>query len=211
MINFDNKLINDYINGNDIDATLLEQLEDNTDFMIEVIKKSNDKKMYLFCGDNVKKDFKFVEFFIQKFKSDTNLINEVATTFLNSRKKSNNFDLEKDTIIVLMNNLTKNIDDDNLMKYRIESTLFLTEITIFLQNEKQNNNTFEGLGFNIAESLLEGYDILCDYVAKTFIEDLFYKNKDLEEIIHNNITNKEYLNEDNIDSFISTSIEHFDI
>ena len=210
MINFDNKLINDYINGNDIDATLLEQLEDNTDFMIEVIKKSNDKKMYLFCGDNVKKDFKFVEFFIQKFKSDTNLINEVATTFLNSRKKSNNFDLEKDTIIVLMNNLTKNIDDDNLMKYRIESTLFLTEITIFLQNEKQNNNTFEGLGFNIAESLLEGYDILCDYVAKSFIEDLFYKNKDLEEIIHNNITNKEYLNEDNIDSFISTFIEHFD-
>ena len=41
---YDENLINDYINGNDMDDDILEQLEDNTDFMIEVIKKSNDKK-----------------------------------------------------------------------------------------------------------------------------------------------------------------------
>ena len=40
---YDDNLINDYINGNDMDDDILEQLEDNTDFMIEVIKKSNDK------------------------------------------------------------------------------------------------------------------------------------------------------------------------
>ena len=98
---YDENLINDYINGNDMDDDILEQLEDNTDFMIEVIKKSNDKKMYFFCSENVKKDFRFVEFFIKKFKDDINLINKVADTFINSRKKQNNyFDFEKDKIIV---------------------------------------------------------------------------------------------------------------
>jgi len=208
---YDENLINDYINGNDMDDDILEQLEDNTDFMIEVIKKSNDKKMYFFCSENVKKDFRFVEFFIKKFKDDINLINKVADTFINSRKKQNNsFDFEKDTIIVLMNNLTKKSDDTEFMLYKIESTLFVTEFFLFLETEKLSNNSFEGLGFNIAESLLEGYDILTNYVAETFINDIFYKNKDLEELIHNNVTNKEHLNKDNIDTFLALFIEQFD-
>ena len=45
MGKYNNKLIEDYIQGNDIEGYNIDDLENDYDFMISVIVKSNDKNM----------------------------------------------------------------------------------------------------------------------------------------------------------------------
>ena len=51
---YNKKLVFDYVVGNDLDDYEIDELENTPEFMIEVIKYTQDKKMYNFCSDNVK-------------------------------------------------------------------------------------------------------------------------------------------------------------
>ena len=205
-------MVNDYINGSDIDSDLLDELENNTDFMIEVIETSNDKKMYQFCSDNVLKDFKFISFFIQKFNKDIKLADKLVEDFKKNRNNQELFDFEADTLNIIMCDLTKNLEeiDEVKIKYKICSNIFKKLILSFLKNEEKHS-TFEDLGFNIVEALLEEYDILKNYMAKFFINEIFYNDNKLEESLHKNIKSKEYLNSEKIDSFMLEYIKYYDI
>lgn len=210
-MDYNKKIIKEYIEGKYIDEDLLEELEDNTDFMIDVIEQSNDKKMYQFCSDNVLNDNKFVKYFIQKFSDDTNLIKEIADSFLKNRKKTEDFDYESIEINIIMEEIMnkKNIDT---IEYAMSNRMFQVGTYIILQNEeKKEDSLYEGLGFNIIEGLFEGYDIIINYFAKQFINDIFYdKIKDFEKYIHSNDKNKEYLSNNNIDNFIKNFLEYYD-
>ena len=46
MKKYSKELINKYIKGKDIKNYQIEELEDDKDFMIQVIKETNDKKIY---------------------------------------------------------------------------------------------------------------------------------------------------------------------
>ena len=78
MNKYDNKIVNDYINGNDIDDFNIDDLENDSMFMKKVIVASNDKNFYRLCSDRVKKDYNFIKFVIYKFKEDIEFISKVA-------------------------------------------------------------------------------------------------------------------------------------
>ena len=82
MNKYDNKIVNDYINGNDIDDFNIDDLENDSMFMKKVIVASNDRNFYRLCSDRVKKDYNFIKFVIYKFKEDIEFISKVADEFL---------------------------------------------------------------------------------------------------------------------------------
>ena len=49
MNKYDNKIVNDYINGNDIDDFNIDDLENDSMFMKKAIVASNDKNFYRIC------------------------------------------------------------------------------------------------------------------------------------------------------------------
>ena len=88
MKKYNIETVYNYINGEDIADFTLEELESNTNFMIDVINASNDKNFYNFTEDNVKTDYRFVKFIINKFKEDENLITVAADTYIENKDKN---------------------------------------------------------------------------------------------------------------------------
>ena len=84
MKKYNNQLIMDYINGNDIEDYDLDELENDKLFMTKVIDFSNDEKMYNFCSEKLKKDYEFIKYIILKFRNNIEFITEVADYFLDN-------------------------------------------------------------------------------------------------------------------------------
>ena len=103
MKKYNIETVYNYINGEDITDFTLEELESNTNFMIDVINVSNDKNFYNFTEDNVKTDYRFVKFIINKFKEDENLITVVADTYIENQDNEQNY-IE---LLIIMCNLIK--------------------------------------------------------------------------------------------------------
>ena len=89
-IMFKEQLIKDYINGEDIKEYTLEELENNYDFMLSVIKYTNDKKIYNLCSKNLKNNYGFIKEIIILFKYDFNFINKIAEIFIENNKPKEN-------------------------------------------------------------------------------------------------------------------------
>ena len=119
MKKYNIETVYNYINGEDITDFTLEELESNTNFMIDVINVSNDKNFYNFTEDNVKTDYRFVKFIINKFKEDENLITVVADTYIENQDNEQNY-IE---LLIIMCNLIKDKNSKNYKKYK-----FLLEV-----------------------------------------------------------------------------------
>ena len=78
MEKINNKLVIDYINGEDIEN--IEALENDFDFMKAVIDKSNDKNFYNLCSNDLKINHDFVLYLIYKFSDNKSFITASALT-----------------------------------------------------------------------------------------------------------------------------------
>ena len=82
MKKYSRELINRYINSEDITIYDIDELENDKDFMMQVISVSGDNNFYNLCSDNVKCDYEFVKYLIIKFKHKIDFVCEVADYFL---------------------------------------------------------------------------------------------------------------------------------
>ena len=183
---YDLKLINDYINGEDIHEYSLEELENNPKFMESVIRVSNDKNFYNLCSIEVKNDYDFVQFMIDKFKYDLDFVDTVATIYLGNCSD----DFSKISIIVKMCNISeKSNEKDVFAKYRIMFMARFFSDLLSIENYKQENpNDIDiGLGFIVFyEDYNYDLDVLKSY-SKQLINYLFNETgDDLENEIHKN-------------------------
>ena len=179
------KLIVDYLNGNEIKGYTLEQLENDPEFMKQVIIACNDKKMYNMCSDKVKGDYDFAMFMIEKFYYDPYFIDEVAATFL----QNNDDDLERIGIVVKMCKILEELNNKDI--YASYKLVFLAHFTYdmaSIESYKSSDPEIEdevGLGFVLLFDRYN-YDIdVLKFYAKQLIEFLFtdYGVK-LEDEIH---------------------------
>ena len=83
MEKYDKRIIDAYINGNDIENYSIEELENDKKFMMMIITLTNDKNFYNLCSEELKGNYEFVRFVIQKFNNDINFICKVADFYLN--------------------------------------------------------------------------------------------------------------------------------
>ena len=59
----DLKMVCDYILSKRISKKKISYLEDDVEYMMLTMIKSNDPRMYRFCSDKVKLDYNFVKFY----------------------------------------------------------------------------------------------------------------------------------------------------
>ena len=73
------KLVRDYIMGEDIVGYQIEDLENDVQFMSQVLIMSRDKKMFYFGSEEVQHNSDFLKCAIQTFPKDITFLNEIVT------------------------------------------------------------------------------------------------------------------------------------
>lgn len=200
----DNKLVYDYINGEYIDEEILNNLENNRCFMREVIKLTNDKRMYDFCSEELKKDYTFGKFLIFKFNDDISFIDKVATNILNS----NINDKDRNELCIIMSNFTKCRDNNCYLKYSLMLTAIYntTRVEIEIFKTKENNDRLRsklGMGFLFMYDDFSDSDITLEYYASNLINDIFMENNiDLISLIHSKFNTFDMLESYGIRKFL---------
>ena len=148
MEKYSNKIINDYINGNDIEEYSIEELEDDKKFMMLVINRTNDIRMYDLCSDNVKKDYEFVKYMILKYQNNTDFSCKVADYYFDNKDD----EFSRTELAILMSEITKNKDKNKYIKYQIilEANYKLMRVQIEMAKMETNDRYVAdeiGMGF----------------------------------------------------------------
>jgi len=192
MKKYSKKVIYDYVMGNDIDNFDIDELENDYDFMLEVIKLSNDKKMYNLCSEEIKHEFKFVRGLIEHFKSDIDFIIQVANEFIqNSSDELSNMEMN-----ILVSKCYKDDRDERFIPFLLEMEVFYSkkraEYQIIVNQEKEQewkNNW--AMGFWIATTEYQNRPIIKEFIAKKMLEEIFdeEKNGNLESHLHDRYKN----------------------
>lgn len=205
------KLINDYISSKRISKKNINTLENNTDCMMAVIVNTNDPKMYRFCSDEVKLDYRFVKFFVEKFKDNVPLINEVARYFIdNSKDEINKLELN-----IIMSDLTSDYLDYHL-QYQLSSFASYNIIDIYHSTiasaiDSSYLKKAFGLGFCNVEDNYSSSEIIMDYIAKRMVNDICVRNiKKLETDLHNNFKNPDEVKEFGLNNIMIDFISTYD-
>ena len=109
-------LINRYINGLDIEEYTIDELEDDPEFMLEVIKKTGDKNIYNLCSSSVKLDYQLVKYLVLNFSNDLDFIVDAANNYIdNTRDEINPIELS----VIMLDVLPKDLGNPNYLKYKI--------------------------------------------------------------------------------------------
>lgn len=203
---YNKKILGDYIYGNDIDIDI-EELENDWEFMLEVIKMTNDKNFYQLCSDKVKTNYNFVKEVILKFKEDQKFIYEVADIYL--EKSENEF--YRTELLVIMYNLTKsNLEAKYKMflESKFQGIMVAVELSK-LQNPEQK--TYIGLGFNYIFDQFNASKIIIDCFVE-FLLNYIFKEYDinLEEYLHKKYPNFKKIETIGIPKFLLNFIACFD-
>ncbi len=127
---YSKKLIWDYITGEEI--ANVEKLEEDSDFMIDVITITQDKKLYSLCSDTIKRNYEFVKFMVEQFKNDKEFIVKVADFYLATVDKQ---DVTYYELVIIMKKIlkyenlgeSKNLDEAIYRYNIVASTLLATE------------------------------------------------------------------------------------
>lgn len=211
MKKYNLETINNYINGEDIIDYFLEELEANTNFMIDVINVSNDKSFYYFAEDNVKKDYKFIRFIINKFKDNEKLISLAANTYIENQNNESDY-IE---LLITMVNLIKNKNSDNYKKYKLllETSFKSKRLKIELAKLKVDEELSDkiGMGFLTIYDDFINRPIILDYYATKIIEDIFEEyDINLEKYLHKRFKSFEKIEQIGIKKYILEFISLYD-
>lgn len=213
--NYNKKLVLDYIYGNDIVGYDIDELEEDYEFMIEVIKQTRDKRMYSLCSDNVRKNYDFVSFMMDTFKDDKDFVLDVVDGYFGNimNVDSNNLEDRDITLVIMVSDLFDRsyYDNPKIMKYNmIASSFYLKSIAVIrgdMSNENIGQEKEFGLGFGILMSMYAGNYVILDFFAKRMINDIFcfdngIDGKGLECFLHERYDNFEDISSQGINNFI---------
>ena len=185
---YSKKLIYDYIIGNDIDN--LEELESDNNFLFDVLKLSHDISYYSYLDISYRRSYDVIKYMLLYFKDNLDVYQEDADYLLDSLDVES---MEYKEIIVLIADL----DKDEFNDYKIPRAGFYASDKVeigAIQNSDKELEKIIGLGFEVVLSKYENNPIVLDYYALCFLYEMFYKDKNFEELIHKNIRDKEKLN-----------------
>ena len=189
MVKITDKLIDNYINGNDreIKEYTIDELENDALFMKAVFEKTNDIKMYNYCSTEVKIDFDFIRFLIAKFNHNLEFLVDATDYYF---QYSEDYD-SKVEIALLMKSVCKLYNDDREQKYDFmlnASYVYLRMQIERVKKEEEEDKKFKydtGLGFWYIHEVYYTNEQLLNYYAKRMIKELFIDNYyGLSNILH---------------------------
>ena len=202
----DISLIKKYINGEDLGEISVEELENNKDFMKEVIEHTNDYKIYNLCSDNVKKDYDFVNYLINKFPNNYEFINNISKYFLYNTEN----ELEKKELCVTLENILprkyiyeyKVINDVNLYTDRVEAAIF-----------NRKNPTLESIsnsGFLMICEKYKNNNTICDFYVKKLLNEIVDEENHLKIALYREFNEDNKYTKDEMTNFIIDFIGNYD-
>lgn len=206
-------LIDDYINGKEIDSNLLEQLEDNKLFMEHVIDKSNDYKMYYYASDKVKSDAGFVKFLMKRFTNKIDFLCEITDFYFDNRDD----DYYSIEIAIIMCKILESKKDDRYMKYELMKSLYYTSIRLQVELAKKlenENKEFQhdlGIGFTYLFDIYKNNEIIMNFYAEKMLNELFVDDYyALDRILHKKYSSREKVEENGVYNTIINIINIYD-
>lgn len=212
MKKYSKELINKYIKGENIENYQIEELENNKDFMIQVIKETNDKNIYNLCTEKVKKDYEMVKFMVLTYNGDLNFITDIADKYLKETGDS----LERIELALIMLDLTLKKDNEKATKYKmIVDTIFSSKrLEIEICKAKQNDDDYSrevGMGFWYMFDLYNSSDIVIKYFAKKTIETIFSEyDINLEQLLHSKFKNAKDIDLQGINNYMINFLGMYD-
>lgn len=210
MSKYNTKLIIDYISGNDIDYDI-EKLEDDYEFMLLVINYSNDINMYEFCSNNVKGNYNFVRFLMNKFNDNIDFICRIIDEFIEYNRDK----LERLEILILVTNIL-NKDNDNYIRYKsiLEGMYLMDKLNIIAFKKQSNIDIVKEVieyGFWIIIDDYSNSELVMNYYAINFVYDLIDDYEiNIESDIHNKYKNYKELESYGINNYLLELIFKYD-
>ena len=212
MKKYNMELVNKYIYGEDIEDYTIDELEDDKEFIMLVIEKTNDKKIYDLCSERLKKDYTFVRKLIIKFKNDIEFICPAADFYITNAEDEVNI-ME---LIIIMSQITENKNQEQHKKYCVQrDTLFAAKrINIergkLICEDKDAVNQI-GMGYALIYETFNKSKIVLDFYAKKYIDTIFEENNiSVETMLHQQFNNPEKLKKVGINNYMLNFIEMYD-
>ena len=207
MIKIDISLVRKYINGEELGNYSREQLENDKDFIMEVINNTNNPNIYFSCSERLKKDYNFVKFLVLKFWYDAEFIKKVADYYLNNVDS----EIERIELNILMSELLPN---DLSNKYKVSSETAYCAKRVAIEIAKAEDPNLEakiGKGFLLIFDSYNGSDIILKYYAKKMIDEIIKDNDiNFETMLHNQFKSPLKIEEKGINNYIINFIGYYD-
>ena len=209
------KTIESYIKGEDIKEYTIEELENDSKFMLMVAFTTNDKNIYNLCSENVKLDYEFVKMMIKRFKNDLSFVCQIANYYLeNSNDEENNLEL-----LIIMRGLTKDKDEkiEQFLKYSLKLECSYSFYRFMISEVKKENkcedktafNNIVGMGFFALSEDFGNSELVLNFFAKRFIGEIL-DTINLEKRLHQHFNNFEELEKKGINNYIIDLLNEFD-
>lgn len=183
MKKYTKQAVFDYLLGNDIDGFDIDELENNPEFMAEVVCK--DKNAYNLCSDEVKRSYRFVRPVLDYYKSDVDFALELYKGYDSAEavEEDEFFELN-----IMMRKITKNEDYMVRLPYVVNTDVPYTWDQFSLNAEKENYpedfNNYIGLGFVLQKDKYNNNKTILDFIAERYIDQLLFNGINLEEKLH---------------------------
>lgn len=172
MNGFNRDDVINYINGDDIVGKNIEDLENNPDFMIAVIIMSNDYNFYNLCSLEVKKNIRFVKFFVKKFYKYPDIVCNAVDFYLKNFASLMNENKKQDIIELLI--IIFDLTNGTEKKYN--NYVFLLE-SIYCKNrlnyyKSELSDEIYDYGFWEIYDEFYQHPLIVDYFAKKVLNEI---------------------------------------
>lgn len=216
MKKYTKKTVYDYLLGNNIDDYDIDELENDPEFMADVVCR--DINSYNLCSKEIRNNF----IFVKKVLKHHNIDPAYALIIYNNYRESfdeTDYDKEEEEkafeIDILMRNITKN-EDEAINSQFILSTNFIFEWNQFIfdsvKNEyNENVQNKIGLGFDYQRNVYDYNETITKFLAEKYIEKIFFNNINLENILHKKFEKYNDFENSGIRIFLIQCISQYDV
>ena len=222
MKKYNEKLIEDYVLGNDIEDYDIVDLENDFDFMYDVLIYTKDTEMFNFCSDELKNNVRFLREVLDIFKDDKKIVLKLVNPYIQNLMKKNEKVLKEDEIchnelLILASSILEGSEfDDAFYINYYAGEIYKQDIAkineINKNFEKYGLTEDIGLGFIYILTKYNNSTIMNEFYAEGMINSLFYNdsNYTYEQLIHLSTCNKEAINGKAVNKFILDYIFMYD-
>lgn len=170
MQKYSDEIVKKYINGEDIEGYSFEELENDKEFMMKVIKISKDKNFYDSCSEKLLNDYEFIKYLILTFKDDLEFVSMVADNYLDTEPK----DEDALELQIIMYNLTEN--DFHLHSMYSHKLARTTKVRDMVFNLKYLDTLKIKSLFLLVTNKYFDNKIIMDYYAEDILDALYEDN-----------------------------------
>lgn len=170
MQKYSDEIVKKYINGEDIEGYSFEELENDKEFMMKVIKISKDKNFYDSCSEKLLNDYEFIKYLILTFKDDLEFVSMVADNYLDTEPK----DEDALELQIIMYNLTEN--DFHLHSMYSHKLARMTKVRDMVFNLKYLDTLKIKSLFLLVTNKYFDNKIIMDYYAEDILDALYEDN-----------------------------------